>query len=111
MTSNRTYVKGLVICAVVAVVSLLSSGTAQAQQPFGRPLWGPPPVEVRPGGYVPVPGTWGRVGYNPVTGSTYVPGRAAIKQSGVYRPIGNGVYMNPWSGNVYVPSTGVYIRR
>jgi hypothetical protein len=49
--------------------------------------------------------------YNPVTGSTYIPGVGVSKPSGVYRPMGNGYYRNPHTGNVYNPSTGAYFSR
>lgn len=111
MSIHRATAKGVLMCTIVAMMNLVDSTTAQAQYPFARPLWGPASVEVRPGGYVPVPGTAGRVGHNPVTGSTYIPGQAVIKPSGVYRPVAPGVYKNPWTGNAYIPSNGVYIRR
>lgn len=46
--------------------------------------------------------------YNPTTGATYLPGRAVIKPSGVYTPIGGGYYRNHVTGNVYNPATGAY---
>jgi hypothetical protein len=109
MFSNRTTFKGLMVAAIVAVAFLFVPSKAEAQV-FGRPLWGPQ-VQVRPGGYVPAFGTFGRVGVNPITGARYIPGNAVIKQSGVYRPVAPGVYANPWTGNTYIPSSGLYLRR
>jgi hypothetical protein len=112
MFSNRTYLKGLMVAAIVAAVCLFVPAKAQAQYPFARPfVAGYPQVQVRPGGYLPAFGTFGRVGVNPVTGSRYIPGAAVIKPTGLYRPVAPGVYANPWTGNTYVPSSGLYLRR
>jgi hypothetical protein len=34
-----------------------------------------------------------------------------VKPSGVYTPVGGGYYRNPYTGNVYNPSSGTYIQR
>jgi hypothetical protein len=50
----------------------------------------------------------GFIRQNPTTGSTHVPGLGVAKPSGVYRPMGNGYYRNPNTGNVYNSGTGAY---
>lgn len=49
--------------------------------------------------------------HNRTTNSLHLPGRAVIRGSGVYTPIGGGYYRNESSGNVYNPTTGAYKKR
>jgi len=97
-TSVLCNVQRLVFAAVLAA----TAGTcndASAQWPSTR--------IVSPGasGYQHVGGGFHR---NPWNNSTYIPGVAAVKPSGVYQATGTGYYVNQDTGNIYNPSTGSY---
>ena len=100
-TSVLCNVQRLVFAAVLAV-SAGASTEASAQWPSTR--------IVSPGaaGYQHIGGGIHR---NPWNNSTYIPGVAAVKPSGVYTPMGNGYYRNQSNGNVYNPTTGAYTSR
>lgn len=108
---------------VVAMSAVLfAADAAQAQ-------WGPrvpgggfgPGVGVSPGRHYGFPGG---TSFNPYSGSLYRPWAGTVtKPSGNYfyvpgtgsytpwgRVPGTGVYQNPWSGNLYNPRSGLYLR-
>ncbi|MEM9825826.1 MAG: hypothetical protein AAF958_04520 [Planctomycetota bacterium] len=90
----------------VGVLLVTAAAPAMAQRPWGGGFGGQPSgTTFKPGGYL---NTGGNRFVNPATGATYYKGQAVIKSSGVYTPIGRGYYRNPYTGNVYNPTTGSY---
>ena len=107
--SQRLFATLLAPVAGALLLTLAAPASASAQISYGYyPAQPVPSTGFMPGRYYQ---TGPNSLYNPQTGSSYLPGQAVYKPSGVYSPVGNGYYQNPLTGNVYNPTTGAYKTR
>lgn len=95
--SHRTTTR---LSRIIAFTTVVAAGVAISSDASAQ-------YSQRPGVYI----GGNNLRVNPWNGSVHVPGRGVVKSDGrVYRPIGNGYYQDPNTGNKYNPHTGSYLQ-